>query len=213
MRLYYIYDALCGWCYGFSPVIQEFCKTHKDDFKAEVISGGMITGNRIGPIGEVAGYISEAYKVVEDRTGVKFGEGFLNGILAEGTAIFTSIPSAIAMSILKQEQPEAQIAFAAALQNSIYDTGIKPKDLDAYADLLASFGLDREEALIKMNQKEYREAAEADFKFAASLGVSGFPTLVLKHNDKYYAIAKGYISLTDLELNYEHFKKNVLNKS
>ena len=81
-----------------------------------VISGGMITGPRIGPIGEVAGYIQQAYKDVEQATGVKFGEKFLTETLAQGTAIFTSIPPAIALSVFKTHLPEQAVAFAGTLQ-------------------------------------------------------------------------------------------------
>ena len=71
----YVYDALCGWCYGFSPVIKQVFEKYQAQFDFEVISGGMILGERQGPIGEVAAYIKGAYKTVEDTTGVKFGEG------------------------------------------------------------------------------------------------------------------------------------------
>ena len=101
IKLIYVYDALCGWCYGFSPVIDQFAKKYKNDLTFEVISGGMVTGGRIGSIGEVAGYISWAYKDVENATGIKFGNNFLNKTLKDGKAIFTSIPPAIAMSVFK----------------------------------------------------------------------------------------------------------------
>lgn len=50
----------------------------------------MVVG-KVVPIGEVASYISWACKDVEKATGVKFGDGFLNDILKDGKAIFTSI--------------------------------------------------------------------------------------------------------------------------
>jgi len=107
MKLIYIYDALCGWCYGFAPAMRDFYQNHKNDFETiDVISGGMITRERIGAIGEVAPYIKTAYKDVENRTGVKFGEKFLKDILEEGSTIFTSIPPSIALSVFKKEAQE-----------------------------------------------------------------------------------------------------------
>ena len=38
----YCYDAYCGWCYGFSPVIKQIAEEYKDHFDIEVLSGGMI---------------------------------------------------------------------------------------------------------------------------------------------------------------------------
>lgn len=54
MKIIYLYAALCGWCYGFSPVLHQFQEKYKGDVTIEVISGGMITGKKIGPIGKVA---------------------------------------------------------------------------------------------------------------------------------------------------------------
>jgi len=119
MKVIYVYDALCGWCYGFSPVISKLHERHQEELEFEVLSGGMVTGERIGPIGEVAGYISQAYKDVERAAGVTFGEGFLKGILAEGSAIFTSIPPAVALTVFKQHQPKKAVPFAARLQKAI----------------------------------------------------------------------------------------------
>ena len=35
--LFYCYDAYCGWCYGFSPVIKQIAATYKTQLNIEVI--------------------------------------------------------------------------------------------------------------------------------------------------------------------------------
>ena len=72
-RIIYVYDALCGWCYGFSPVMRRLHDTYADAFDFEVLSGGMMTGTRVRPVAESMSYIQQAYKVVEEHTGVRFG--------------------------------------------------------------------------------------------------------------------------------------------
>ena len=145
--LLYVYDALCGWCYGFGPVMQRVAETYADTFDFEVLSGGMVRGDRIGPIGEVAGYISHAYKQVEERSGVTFGDAFLNGTMAEGTALFTSIPPSRALTAFKATQPAdadgtEQVAFAHALQRAVYYDGLPPAEPSTYARIATDFGLD-----------------------------------------------------------------------
>src|SRR5690349_7554205 len=73
----YCFDAYCGWCYGFSPVIEKLEEHYRNEFPFEVLSGGMIPDENPKPISAMAGYISKAYKRVEELTGVKFGEDFL----------------------------------------------------------------------------------------------------------------------------------------
>lgn len=202
MKVVYVYDALCGWCYGFSPVMSEFHEKYRDSLDFEVISGGMITGNRIGPIGEVAAYIGKAYKDVENATGVKFGESFLNETLAEGDAIFTSIPPSIALSVFKETDPDLGIAFAGALQKAFYYDGIEPGNFEAYGEIASRFGLDAQEFVEKMKDPTYRQGAEEDFRKSAALGVSGFPSVFIEKGETYYKIGSGYLPLSDLEKNF-----------
>ena len=201
MKITYAYDALCGWCYGFMPVMSRFHEKHQHQFEFEIVSGGMITGDRIGPIGEVAPYISWAYKEVENATGVKFGNSFLNKTLAEGSAIFTSIPPAVALSVFKNLSDESPFHFAAEIQKAIYYDGIEPNDLNAYAKIAAKFSLDSDEFISKMQDPYYLELAKKDFEKSSRLNVNGFPTVFISNNENYKKIASGYVPFNTLEQN------------
>ena len=202
MRIIYVYDALCGWCYGFSPVMTQFEAKYKDSLSFEVLSGGMITGGRIGPIGKVAPYISWAYKEVEQATGVRFGDKFLNHTLKDGKAIFTSVPPAVALSVFKHLQPEKAVQFASELQKAVYFDGIEPENLSAYGQIAAKFGINADDFVSKMQEDFYKKSAEADFKKSSALNVNGFPTIFLERNGVYHTIGSGYMPLQTLENNY-----------
>lgn len=208
MKIIYVYDALCGWCYGFSPVMEQFHDKYKDQVAFEVISGGMITGNRIGPIGEVAPYISWAYKEVEKATGVQFGAAFLDTTLKNGSAIFTSIPPAIALSIFKSRQPDNSVPFAAALQKAIYFDGIEPENLTAYGPIAAAFGLDAADFVSQMSDPQNTQYAKNDFQTSTALGVTGFPAVFLEADGTYYQIASGYVPLAVLENHFLMVRDN-----
>lgn len=194
----YVYDALCGWCYGFSPVMEKLYTTYKDKMDFTVLSGGMVNGDRVGPIGEVAGYISDAYKVVEERTGVKFGEGFLK-LLRDGEAIFNSLPPGIALTVFKSEKPEQAVEFASRLQRAIYHEGIEPEDLEAYGKLAAEFNLDAQEFVNKMKSNEFKQATLQEFQKVSQWDISGFPSVIMATQEKLYLIAKGYVPYEQLE--------------
>ena len=75
--LFYCYDAYCGWCYGFSPVIKQIAANYNPQLNIEVLSGGMIVPENPVAIGVTAGFIQKAYPTVEEYTGVKFGADYL----------------------------------------------------------------------------------------------------------------------------------------
>ena len=209
MKVIYVYDALCGWCYGFSPVISQFETTYQDSVEVEVLSGGMVTGSRIGPIGEVAPYISWAYKDVENGTGVKFGTVFLEQTLKKGTAIFTSVPPSIALSVFKSLSPHRHLSFAAALQKAIYFDGIEPENTAAYGSLAEKFGLDGKKFVAAMNDAQQIANTEKEFEQSSSLGVTGFPTVFVESGGSYHKIASGYVPFKVLEENFLALKNKL----
>ncbi|HNK27785.1 MAG TPA: DsbA family protein, partial [Ferruginibacter sp.] len=61
MTLIYCYDAYCGWCYGFSPVMKKIAAEYAGKLDIEVLSGGMMTGENAMPIEKIGPYIQNAY--------------------------------------------------------------------------------------------------------------------------------------------------------
>lgn len=203
MKIIYLYDALCGWCYGFSPVIQAFYTAHRDEVDFEVLSGGMVRGERIGPIRKMAPYIKQAYKEVESTTGIQFGENFLYDILGKGEAIFSSIPPAIALSVFKSFLPTHAIAFAGRVQRAIYHDGIDPSDTEMYGLLAEDWGLNAADFSKKMQDETFHQLALEEFDLVGAFGVRGFPTVVLEHKDQYLALAQGYVPLERLAATFD----------
>ena len=138
LTIYYCYDAYCGWCYGFSPVIKRLWEEYKDRIFFETLSGNMIPVEYALPIARMAGYIHSAYKVVEDRTGVRFGEDYLWHIRNPDQSDWFphSEKAAIAMVVFKNYHPDQTVAFAADLQFALHMEGRDLTDDEAYRHLL-----------------------------------------------------------------------------
>lgn len=204
----YVYDALCGWCYGFSPVFKQVFEKYQSKFDFEVISGGMVLGERQGPIGEVAAYIKSAYKSVEDTTGVKFGENFVNVVLEEGKLYFSSEKPSIALSVFKNYHPQKSILFAHDLQSAIYHDGIDLSKDESYAALADKHQINPQEFIKKLNYEEFKQAAYYDFALARQLQVTGYPAVLIKTGERnFYMIAKGYTDLDTIELRIQNVLK------
>ena len=203
--VYYCYDAYCGWCYGFSPVIKKIATAFKDKLSFEVLSGGMIPKENARPISAIAGYISEAYHRVEETTGIKFGEDYLWHIFNPDKSDWYqhSEKSATALCIVKEIQPEQQVAFAADLQYALHYEGRDLTDDEAYRHLLEKYVIPEEEFYTKLNSEEYKEKAHYEFALCKQLQATSFPQVLLQVADqKFYLLTKGY---TD----YETLKKRI----
>ncbi|WP_276362081.1 DsbA family protein [Daejeonella sp. H1SJ63] len=200
IKIIYVYDAFCGWCYGFSRVIKDCYEKHVNDFDFEVISGGMMTGEKAGSINQAAPYSKTAYHTIEGMCGVKFGEPYLKH-LEEGTMILNSEIPSIALSVFKSVKPQLSVPFVHDLQQSIYFDGKDPNDFGLYRYLAVNFGIDPDEFENKMRLEEFKEAAYYDFALAKQLRVESFPAVLMQLSEtSFYLIAKGYTDPETLEL-------------
>src|SRR6478609_8016928 len=184
----YCYDAYCGWCYGFSPVIKKIAEEYKDRFDIEVLSGGMILPEKPKHINITAGYIQKAYKTVEELTGIKFGQDYLWHINnpAESDWYPNSEKPAIALCVFKEYYPDLQVAFASDLQYSLHYEGRDLCDDEAYLHLLQQY---------EIPVDEFYEIA-----LCKQLQVTGFPTLLLQVSEsKFYLLARGFTKYENLK--------------
>jgi putative protein-disulfide isomerase len=202
MLLIYCYDAYCGWCYGFSPVIKKIAEEYKDVLPTDVLSGGMILPEKPTHISHSAGYILNAYQHVEDLTGIKFGEDYLWHIRNPEESDWhpNSEKPAIAMCIFKEYYPERAVEFAADLQYALHYEGRDLTDDEAYRHLLEKYSIQPETFYEKLGSEAYKEMAYYEFSLMKQLQVTGYPCVLIQTNQlKFHMVARGYTEYETLK--------------
>lgn len=202
MTIFYCYDAYCGWCYGFSPVIKKIAADFKDQLDIEVLSGGMMVGEGIMPIEKIGPYIASAYKRVEDLTGIRFGDDFLWHVNNPDKSdwVMNSEKPAIALCILKEYYPERQLEFATDLQYALNYEGRDLDDDEAYRHLLDKYNIQPEAFYKKLHAEEYKEMAYHEFTLVKQLQVNGYPTVFIQTGEtKFVMVARGYTDYEDVK--------------
>ncbi|MBC7688632.1 MAG: DsbA family protein [Aquabacterium sp.] len=210
--LIYCYDAYCGWCYGFSPVIKQIEAEYKDRFGFEVLSGGMIISEKAKHISVTAGYIQQAYKVVEEHTGIKFGADYLWHINNPDQSDWypSSEKPAIALCIFKEFYPERQVEFAADLQYALHFEGRDLGDDEAYQHLLEKYSIQAETFFTKLKSEEYKEMAYYEFALCKQLQVTGYPAVLIQLSEtKFHLLARGYTSYAELKTRIDDLLKEL----
>jgi len=204
--VYYCYDAYCGWCYGFSPVIRRIHEEYFDRLAFEVLSGGMIPRASARPITAIAEFIRNHYTRVEELTGIRFGEDFLWHVRQPELSDWYphSEKAAVALCILKEYQPERCIEFACALQQALYQEGRDLTDDEAYRHLLLTYGIPEAAFYDKLSAATYQQRAEEEFSLIAQWGISGFPAVLLQTEERRFRLlANGYMEEHTLKARIE----------
>lgn len=200
--LYYCYDAYCGWCYGFSPVIRRLFEEYRQTVAFEVLSGGMILSEKPQPVRVMANYILGSYKTVEERTGIRFGEDWLWHMRnpEESDWYPSSEKPAIALCVFKDYYPDLAVLFAGELQYALHYEGRDLTDDEAYRHLLEKYRIADTEFYGKLHHPAYKEKAYDEFALVRQLKVTGFPTLFLQvAESKFYLLTQGYTDYLTLK--------------
>ncbi|MEJ7829540.1 MAG: DsbA family protein [Segetibacter sp.] len=210
--LIYCYDAYCGWCYGFSPVIKKIAEEFKDQIDTDVLSGGMILSEKPAHIRGMAPYIQKAYKTVEGTTGVKFGQDFLWHIFNYEDSDWypNSEKPAIAMCIFKEFYPDRAIEFASGLQYALNYEGRDLTDEEAYRHLLEKYSIRPEIFYERLQSDEYKQKAYYEFSLVKQLKVNGYPTVFIQTGElKFHMVARGFTDYDALKQRIEDVLKEV----
>lgn len=192
-EIIYVFDPLCGWCYGFSPVIKQAYDTYKDKADFKVLAGGMVIGDQIGPIGRISQFLKKATANVTQRTGAVFSPLFVDTILNEGTQILSSMEPSIAVQICKTEKPERIFEFMSELHKDIYISGLKTSIPADYKRLAEKMGFDSEKFINELQSASFKAKTEQDFEAASAMGIDSYPAVLLRNKEGFKVISRGYI--------------------
>ncbi len=196
MQLVYVFDAYCGWSHGFSDTLRETVSRHPE-LPVEVVSGGLFTGERRVPM-SAFGYVRGANDQIAELTGAEFGAGYQR-LLAEGSFVMDSEAAARGVAALCEAAPDQAVELATALQRAFYVDGRSLSDPATYRQLAEASGLDADAVVAAFEAPETRAAAQADFRRAAALGVTGFPTLLAVDGDRVTVLARGHATADEID--------------
>ena len=103
--LIYAFDPLCGWCFGFHPIIKRLKIRFENDLNIKVVPGGLATGENAQRINDGHEYILSAMKRVEEISDVQFGENF-KLLAEEGSYVYNSEPSCRIQNVVNRSYPQ-----------------------------------------------------------------------------------------------------------
>jgi putative protein-disulfide isomerase len=186
-ELLYLFDPLCGWCYGMSPVLQRVRQEFAHCLDVSVLCGGMVTGEHVGPIRHDWAYISGALQQVEKVTGAAF-----RALGEEGRRVQDSEPPSRAIGVFRQFNQPDTIRFAHDIQVAYFRDGADLNEPETYVPLAAAYGLDGADFLHRLPLPETAQATQQEFAAVAKIGVQGFPTVILRVGNQGYVLARGY---------------------
>jgi len=188
--LHYIYDPLCGWCYGAKPLVQAASQV----LPVSLHGGGMMAGNNrqfVSP--NLRDYVMPHDRRIAEYTGQPFGQAYFEGLLRDSTAVFDSAPPTSAV-LAAEELAGRGLELLGRLQTAHYLEGRRIADADVLLALATELGFEPQ-AFEAAFARHAGAVADEHFKRSRALlsrvGGQGFPTLVLEREGRFSLIDIG----------------------
>jgi len=182
-KLTYLFDPLCGWCYGASPVLQQLARhSHLELAPTGLFSGA---GGRVMDT-SFAAYAWSNDKRIQQLTGQRFAEVYLTQVLGKTGVRFDSGAVTLALTAVSLTEPQRELASLKLLQEARYVQGQDTSELSIVANILHEHSLVPAAELLLAGDKQLKTANNSRVQQAQqlmqSLGAQGVPALVLNQN-------------------------------
>lgn len=183
MRVTYLFDPLCGWCYGASASLAQLLEIEGVD--VEMRPTGLFAGEGARRMDRhFAEFAWQNDQRIARLTNQPFSDAYRTQVLGAEGAMFDSAPATLAIVAVGMESTaEQEFAALKALQAARYEQGRNTGDLLTVVAVLKEAGFHeaasrleaRDEALFDQYRARISKA-QADM---AQFGVRGVPALVI----------------------------------
>lgn len=177
----YLFDPLCGWCYGASSAIQKLGQ--HGGLTLELAPSGLFAGGGRTMDAAFADYAWSNDLRIAKLTGQRFTEAYRHNVLGRHGSHFDSATATLALTAVSLSEPQRELETLKGLQEARYVLGLDTCDVSVVGNLLRDWGLEVAAARLAASDAELLAANAARIQKARGLmqtfGAQGVPALVV----------------------------------
>ena len=176
MKLYYVHDPMCSWCWGFSPTRQIVRENLPDGIEWISLLGGLAPDSDESMTDETKGYIQKAWRTIQERIpGTEFNFDFWNKCAPRRS----TYPACRAVIAARNTSADSELSYILALQKAYYLRAMNPSDTDTHLTLANELGLDASVFEQHLLDPKTHQTLLDEIAFARSIGGDSFPSLII----------------------------------
>jgi putative protein-disulfide isomerase len=190
-----IVDPMCSWCWGFSPVVRALDEAYGDCAPVYPIAGGLrpLTSDPMNDRAKVE--IQHHWEQVKKSSGQSFDFSFFD----RKNFIYDTEPACRALVTVRFLKPNCSLIFLEMLHQAFYAENRDVTDDNVLAALAEAAGVDPFDFKEFFPTRKMIYLTASDFFRSQSMGVSGFPTIILRVNEKLSLLSAGYRSFDEIK--------------
>lgn len=185
-RLYYVYDPMCSWCWGYRETWLHLQKELKNILPIKGLLGGLAEDSNVPMPEEMQTFLQQTWRKISLELGTEFNFDFWS----QCQPIRSTYPACRAIIFARQYQKEQ--AMYLAIQQAYYLHAQNPSEIDTLTNIATVIGLDSDLFAQQINSDELKQQLVSEIAMARALPIQGFPSLVLAINGSPFSIALDY---------------------
>lgn len=181
VQIDYIFDPLCGWCYGAGPVLEQLAQL--DDVTLTLAPTGLFAGQDARVMDQhFAAYAWQNDQRIARLTGQPFGEAYRANILGQTGGPFDSAPATLGLVAVGLTEPARELEALRLLQRARYVDGRDNSDIHVVADVLEEAQFTEAGRRVRTPDENlmavYRKRLQVARSDMARFGVDGVPAVI-----------------------------------
>jgi putative protein-disulfide isomerase len=181
----YLFDPLCGWCYGATPMLDRLSAS---GLRLELLPTGLFSGAGARPMDE--GFAAHAWandQRIERLTGQKFTQAYQHNVLNIRGTLLDSHAATLGIGAAGLTDPSRRLTALKAIQCARYVDGRDIVTVEGVAGVLADAGMADAAALLKKPSETlltaHRELVGRGRALFQRLHADGVPSLAVIRNN------------------------------
>jgi putative protein-disulfide isomerase len=178
----YLFDPLCGWCYGAAPVLAQLAS--RDGFEVKLVPTGLFSGAGARRMDKsFAAYAWSNDQRIAQLSGQRFTEAYRGKVLGKSGGALDSGPATIALTAVALTSPSRQLEALRLIQEARYVAGRDVTYMQEIIEILNGSGLEAAAGRLAAADEELlaatRKRTEAARMEMRRFGAGGVPALIV----------------------------------
>ncbi len=184
VNLYYVTDPICSHCWAIEPVLRRFVEQYGDYFNLHTVMGGLLEKWHDGPIDPANGIYKPADVAVHWREVGQYSRMPIDGTLMIDNPVQSSYPPSRVFKIIQKNDTDAKaFEYLRRAREALFVFNQNISDTSVMIDIVNQLGLDGQAIVKGAEQLIGQQLLNEDFALAGSLGVRGFPTIIMTNEE------------------------------
>ncbi|RKQ34770.1 DsbA family protein [Oceanobacillus halophilus] len=184
IKLYYVTDPICSHCWALEPVLRKFKAQYGQYVEFHTLMGGLLESwegfadvkNGIGSPSDVAGH----WREVGEHSRMP-----IDGSLWYDNPVQSSFPPSRVYKVIQKKDENLAGTFLRRAREAVFAFNQNIGEDSVLIRIVNELGLDGKEIVNEAAKESSQQLLDQDFVLASSMGVRGFPTIIMVNEENH----------------------------